>query len=111
MYYSAVTLTKASIGEKEEALFEEKIWLIAAEDLNEARAKAEKIFAGDKHSYKNANGEEVCWEPFRLIDIFEIMETTLATGTEVYSRSFEDIAGYEQFESRASHHEWAKIKP
>lgn len=111
MYYSALTVTKSSIGEKKEVLFEEKIWLIEAENPDEARVKAKKIFDDDRHSYENANGENVSWEPYKLVDIFEIVEQTLATGTEVYSRSFGDIAAYEQFELRASHHGWAKGTP
>jgi hypothetical protein len=101
MYYSALLLSKASVGENhDELLYEEKVLLIEAEDAEEALRKAQHIAKDDYVSYSNVDGNNVTWSPMQVLGVSEIMDS-LASGAELYSRYFTNLEDYRKIEPRA----------
>jgi|KBSSwiStaDraftv2_1062776.scaffolds.fasta_scaffold1073198_2 hypothetical protein len=101
MYYSALLLYKALVGEnRDELLYEEKLLLIEATDEEEAFDKAQHIAKDDYVSYLNVYGKTVTWSPMQVLGVCEIMDKSLTSGTELHSRYFKNLEDYKQIEPR-----------
>ncbi|TRZ37354.1 DUF4288 domain-containing protein [Niallia circulans] len=66
--------------------YEESHRLVKAESPEEAGILGEKIGREAELNYKNQYEETVCWKLVKVLDVFELMDEELKTGTEVYSR-------------------------
>ncbi|MDR0716836.1 MAG: DUF4288 domain-containing protein [Azoarcus sp.] len=70
----------------EEDLWEESIVLISAEDEEDAAQKAEKIGRENETSYKAMDGSILAWKFVQIERLYEIMDSKITDGTEVFSR-------------------------
>jgi hypothetical protein len=70
----------------EEDLWEESIILIFAEDEGDAARKAERIGRENETSYKTTDGSTLAWKFVQIERLYEIMDSRIADGTEVFSR-------------------------
>ena len=71
---------------------DEQIRVIRARDEETARRKAQELGKKEEHSYDNQFGELVSWECIALTNIYAIIEETIADGTEISSRLYEETA-------------------
>jgi hypothetical protein len=66
--------------------YEESVVLVKAQSFEHAYKIAEKIASESEHDYTNTYEEKVEWIFVKVIDIFQLFDDELKTGTEVYSR-------------------------
>ncbi|MDK8639438.1 DUF4288 domain-containing protein [Niallia taxi] len=66
--------------------YEESHLLVKAESSEDATLLGKKLGQEAEHDYKNQYEETVCWKLVKVLDVFELMDEELKTGTEVYSR-------------------------
>ncbi|MBD3919510.1 DUF4288 domain-containing protein [Paenibacillus sp. PR3] len=66
--------------------YEESIILIKAETKDVAVLIAEKKGKEAEIAYKNLCSEEVKWKFIKVVDVYEIIDETIESGTEVFSR-------------------------
>lgn len=64
----------------------ESIRLIDALSEEDAEAQAKQIARSDEHSYEVDSGVTVTWIFMSIERVFQIDSTSLASGTEVFSR-------------------------
>jgi len=101
MHYSALLLYKALVGtNQDELLYEERVLLIEAKDEKEALDKAQQIAKDNYVAYHNEYGDTVTWAPMQVVGIFEIMDGSLTSGTELHSRYFANLEDYAKLEPR-----------
>jgi hypothetical protein len=70
----------------EEDVWEESIVLIFAEDKESATQKAEKIGRENEVSYEAMAGNMLAWKFVQIERLYEIMDSEITDGTEVFSR-------------------------
>lgn len=89
-WYGAKILFESTIdGELQtSALCEESIRILLADDDESARERAEDIGRATEHEYKNEAGETVGWRFVTVIEVQELSEAELQSGTEVFSTLF-----------------------
>lgn len=97
MWYSAKLLYESRVddGASIDPLCEESIIVIDAEDEQSAMVKAVAFGHEGQHSYKNAEQRDVTWRFVGVVEIQDLCEAHLASGTEVHSRLFRKGAGRE----------------
>ena len=66
-------------------IYEERVLVVQAPDQAVASNKAEKFIAETDRPYKNGEGETVEWLLDEVLDIYPILDDSIADGTEVYS--------------------------
>lgn len=71
-----------------DALWEDSLRLVYAESEVDARQRAEDIGKNAQHEYKNESGEVVSWHYVSVLEVFDLCESELVEGTEVFSRLF-----------------------
>jgi len=71
---------------EEDALSEESIRFVVANNYDEAREKAARFGRAAEHSYLNNDGERVSWKFVSVMDVQEFCDAKIDDGTEVYSR-------------------------
>lgn len=76
--------------------FNEDIVLIHASSLDEARAAAAANGQAEETSYANEYGETVTWSFVGVADVREALYDSFDENVSLYSRSFDDLAGYRQ---------------
>ena len=67
-------------------LWEESIILVQASSPEEADKKAEKIGRSRCLTYKTSDGEEITWEFFKVLQVFQVSEEEPNDGVEIFSR-------------------------
>jgi len=89
-WYSARLLFEAEVeGEdSDDILCEESIYLVEADDDDDAEQKASEVGTQAQHEYANDKGQMVRWRFRRVLDVQELCEPRIAHGTEVFSRMF-----------------------
>jgi hypothetical protein len=80
-------------------LYEERLTLIKASSKREATDKAQHMVKAATHSYKNADGQTIAWSCKRIVNVTEIIDSSLADGAEIYGRYFRDLDAYDRLES------------
>jgi hypothetical protein len=69
------------------ALYEESVVLLkSATGMAGAEKKATKLGKDASHSYKNVDGETVTWTFREVLDIYQLNDSEIREGSEVYSR-------------------------
>jgi Domain of unknown function (DUF4288) len=103
--YICVSIHEASSDAKGfVALFEERLTLIKAGSRDEATSKAQTSVKAARHSYKNEDGQTILWACRRIVEVTEIVDSSLADGAEIYGRYFRDLNAYERFETERKQH-------
>jgi hypothetical protein len=98
--YICVSIHEASSDAKGFApLFEERLTLIKAGSRDEATSKAQQLVKAATHAYKNEDGQTVSWACRQIVEVTEIVDSSLADGAEIYGRYFRDLNAYERFET------------
>jgi hypothetical protein len=69
-----------------EFLWEERVFLVQAEDEDQARQEAERIGKAEEHEYLAATGDLVRWTFQQIESISALDSDTLENVTEVFSR-------------------------
>jgi hypothetical protein len=64
------------------------------EDLR-SRRRAATLRAG----FQNAEGQEISWSLYNIVDINPMLEDSFDEVTEIYARHFRDIEAYRKFET------------
>ena|SRR5712671_1527531 len=83
---STLSVAERSGSDQQEPIWEEQLFLVNAEDQNEARSKAE-VFGKREHcTYKVQGGSTVTWKFHSTGKIYELPVQELADGAEVFSR-------------------------
>ncbi|MFJ2738770.1 DUF4288 domain-containing protein [Streptomyces sp. NPDC087440] len=97
--YIAVLLTRAtSDADGHEPLYAEDFVLLAADSEEEARTKALAHGRSQETSYENERGERITWKLLHVVDVSEVLDTTLRDGADLYSRHFKNYEAYRAFE-------------
>lgn len=73
-------------GREGDALIEERIVLVVADDEQSALAEAKRVGEAGRESYEDYLGNTVKWQFSGVLEVYEIMEDELVSGAEVYSR-------------------------
>ena len=76
-----------------DALYEDRLIVLRANDEQEAKSKGEEIGKASKHEYKNQYGETVLWEFREVLEVLQLFDDSIKDGTEV----FWDLIGGEEF--------------
>lgn len=71
--------------EEEVEVYEERHFLIRANDQEQAESIGGTLGHKNEHSYENIYGEQVLWKYEKLLECFE-MTDELENGAEIYSR-------------------------
>ncbi len=71
-------------------IYEERVVLVQASDRAIASDKAEKFITETDRPYRNAEGETVEWLLDEVLDVYPILDESIADGTEVYSALLDD---------------------
>lgn len=89
-WYSVCMLFESEVDDEssEEPLCEESIRLINADDVDAARAMAESLGGELEHSYANPDGKMVRWVFRGIVELQDLCESEIVSGTEVFSRMF-----------------------
>ncbi|WP_437875936.1 DUF4288 domain-containing protein [Sorangium sp. So ce513] len=89
-WYSACMLFEAEVDNQapEDSLCEESIRLIKAADIGAARMAAESLGAELEHAYSGPDGKTVRWVFSGIVELQELCESEIVSGTEVFSRMF-----------------------
>ena len=99
-YYVAIIVYKsASDSAGYTPLYEECITLVKANTMDEARSKVEDLTKHRSTKYKNAEGQEISWSLYSIVDINPMLEDSFDEVTEIYARHFRDIEAYRKFET------------
>jgi hypothetical protein len=69
-----------------ENLWEESIVLVEARDVAEAEEKAGVLALSRQSSYVAMDGAQVAWVFFKVERVFELLDTPLRHGSELFSR-------------------------
>ena len=69
----------------EEQVWEEHLFLVMAQDADEAQSKAEDLARNQECSYAAANGSNVSWKFKTISKVYELADEP-GDGTEVFSR-------------------------
>lgn len=88
MWYSVSVLFEGvhPSGPAEDNLWEESILLIDAVDESGAVSKATEIAKTKEVSFAAAGGDHVQWRFSRIERVFEVDDSPIASGSEVFSR-------------------------
>ena len=98
--YICVSIHEASSDAKDFGpLFEERLTLIRAGSRDEATSKAQQLVKAATHSYKNKDGHTISWACRRIVEVTEIIDSSLTDGAEIYGRYFRDLNAYQRFET------------
>ena len=81
MLLESVLPHEANAGD---VLYEDRIILVLAETEEEAKSKGERIGRTARGEYKNQYGETVKWEFREVVDVIQLLDGSVADGTEVY---------------------------
>jgi len=73
-------------GDGEERLFEQRVIVVRADDLQHAHEKAAKFGDEARERYLNQYGEPVEWVFREVLDVVALYDSTIEDGTEVFSR-------------------------
>ncbi|WP_437778350.1 DUF4288 domain-containing protein [Sorangium sp. So ce1097] len=89
-WYSVCMLFEAEVDDQslEEPLREESIRLVKAADIGAARMAAESLGAELEHAYSGPDGETVRWVFRGIVELQDLCESEIVSGTEVFSRMF-----------------------
>lgn len=90
-WYSArlLFMSSAKGGQMEiDPLSEESIILIRADKEENARKSARKAALKMQHDYENEEGQQIAWKFVDILELQDLCEQSLDTGTEVFSRLF-----------------------
>ena len=71
-------------------LCEESVIVVHEVDEISARRTAERLGVAMQHAYLNEQGESVEWRFVRILEIQDLCEDRLESGTEVWSRLFRE---------------------
>jgi hypothetical protein len=69
-------------------LCEESIIVVSASDEEHARQAAQAIALKMQHDYQNEGGEDVQWRFVQILEVQDLCEEKIESGTEVWSRLF-----------------------
>src|ERR1700691_2150487 len=98
--FICVSIHEASSDAKDFApLFEERLTLIRAGSRDEATSKAQQLVKEATHSYKNKDGQTITWTCRRIVEVAEIVDSSLTDGAEIYGRYFRDLNAYQRIET------------
>ncbi|RAV05546.1 DUF4288 domain-containing protein [Paenibacillus sp. YN15] len=90
IWFSAQLLFQSEVArnsaEYDTETYEESIVLIKAVNKEEAYQIAAVNGKNEESSYMNIYNEEVHWRFIKVVDLFELTEETIDSGTEVFSR-------------------------
>lgn len=90
IWFSAQLLFRAEVeklsSESDTDTYEESIILIQAIDKEEAHRIALDQGQAAEVRYANIYNKEVHWKFLKVVDLFELTEENIGSGTEVYSR-------------------------
>ncbi|WP_437515133.1 DUF4288 domain-containing protein [Sorangium sp. So ce1099] len=89
-WYSACMLFESEVDDQssEEPLCEESIRLVKAVDVDAAKAIANSLGVELEHEYSNPDGRTVRWVFRGIVELQELCESEIVSGTEVFSRMF-----------------------
>jgi hypothetical protein len=89
-WFSAKLLFMAMVKghEKDDPLCEESIIVLQAEDDSIAKTSASQTAIKMEHDYVNEDGEQVEWKFMGILEVQDLCEETLESGTEVFSHLF-----------------------
>jgi hypothetical protein len=89
-WYSVCMLFESEVDDQssEEPLCEESIRLIKAADVDAARVIADSLGAELEHAYFNPDGKTVRWVFRGIVELQDLCESEIVSGTEVFSRMF-----------------------
>ncbi len=89
-WYAVQLLFSCSIDAEysEVPLWEESIRLVRGSSEDAAHELAKAMAAEKEHEYKNEQGQTVAWRFVRILEVQEIDDSELVSGTEVWSRLF-----------------------
>jgi Domain of unknown function (DUF4288) len=51
------------------------------------------------HSYRNEDGQDISWTCRKIVEVTEMIDSSLSDGAEIYGRYFQDLDAYERFET------------
>ena len=77
--------------------YEERLILLKATSEVEAKSKSQKLTT-QTHEYKNKEGFTVIWRCIKIVDISPMVDDSFFDGAQLYSRFFDDLSSYENFE-------------
>jgi uncharacterized protein DUF4288 len=98
--YICVSIHEASSDAKDFGpLFEERLTLIRAGSREEATRKAERLVKAATHQYRNKDGQTISWVCRRIVEVAQIVDSSLGDGAEIYGRYFRDLNAYERFDT------------
>jgi hypothetical protein len=80
MYFSALILEKATVGEDPAPLFCENVVIFEAGSIEDARMAAQEYGETQAHSYVNEDGQQVSWSLERVVDVQEILDQPIKHG-------------------------------
>ena len=86
MWFSASVITRSEKKDDPFILFEESIYLLQAEDDDDAWKKAEEKGRLSEQSYEAISGDMVTWVFDRVLSVFELFDEEVKDGTEIFSR-------------------------
>ena len=90
MWFCASVLLRSEVKTdrigKDNVEFEERLFLLQADEISEAHEKALEIGRNLDHSYENVGGQSVNWTFRRLIRVCEVSDDELKAGSEVFFR-------------------------
>jgi len=72
-------------------LWERIVFLAQAADEESARKLGASIAKSKEHSYKSGNGDYVKWQFIELLDVKELFDQQITSGTEVDWKFFERV--------------------
>ncbi|WP_437732811.1 DUF4288 domain-containing protein [Sorangium sp. So ce1335] len=89
-WYSVCMLFESKVDDQssEEPLCEESIRLIWAADIEAAKVMANSLGVELEHEYSNPDGRMVRWVFKGIVDLQDLCESEIVSGTEVFSRMF-----------------------
>jgi hypothetical protein len=67
-------------------LFEERVFLISADDLDDAQLQANVLGRDEELAYENEDGESVSWMFVRVLDVKELFDPVPRSNSEVFYR-------------------------
>jgi Domain of unknown function (DUF4288) len=89
MWYTVSLLLKSrhlNQPSEQDWLWEESIVLVQAENEDDARRAGERIGKSKELEYVSATGDQVRWTFETIESVCEILDDTITSGTEVFSR-------------------------
>jgi len=87
MWFTASILFQSEIsGDQNSPLWEERIILLKADSEPEAKSLAERYGRSAETKYVSATKEEVAWKVESILGLNEVLDSSLDSGAEVFSR-------------------------